>query len=589
MKCRFCGKRIKKNSNICSKCGKEVTEGLGTDELIDALPELHDELENISKIQEKEKKKEERKEKRAKNKTKRIIITIIVVFAILGGVLGGMLYQKHKEQEEKDRLDQIVTTSAIDSVVQKTFIAGGFTDKIVTDSATAKDVIAEQKDTFSFVNADIEFELEREIKIGTSTVYRFAQKYNGISVYGGNMLLMADKDGKVIGLNGVYVPTDGLSTSYSIDEGSASTAITEYVNSLEDFAVVEGINITDIKKAVCNNNNKAYLTYSANVSGYNNSAEYIAYDIFVDGVSGKGVCVSVTSSFENESVVTADDIADSYIFKMATASDKFNWNDDTIELAREPISIKDIEIGNTSAYVSSVKNAVDSAYNYFNNAFGFKGLTGNGESFLVYINSNEYVEDDLPTERAMYTNGKLMFFREDLTQGDIDQNTVMHEYAHGVMHNIVGFRGTMEFSENSAIAEGLADIFAELAEATATGVAPDWIHGERNLYEPTNGYYGAIPAEISIKDVQDCYNYSTIVSHLASQISQSLQSVALQNELWFKTMCMMTSNSDFSELSSILNAVVSNIYQEYKLNDTQYAQIIKYVKMLDISNQIVIE
>ena len=54
MKCRFCGKRIKKNSNVCSKCGKEVTEGIATDELIDALPELHDEFDNISKMQQKE-------------------------------------------------------------------------------------------------------------------------------------------------------------------------------------------------------------------------------------------------------------------------------------------------------------------------------------------------------------------------------------------------------------------------------------------------------------------------------------------------------------------------------------------------------
>ena len=55
MKCRFCGKKIKKGENTCSKCGKEVTEGLATDELIDAMPELHDEFDNISKMQAKDK------------------------------------------------------------------------------------------------------------------------------------------------------------------------------------------------------------------------------------------------------------------------------------------------------------------------------------------------------------------------------------------------------------------------------------------------------------------------------------------------------------------------------------------------------
>ena len=201
MKCRFCGKRIKKNSNVCSKCGKEVTEGLDTNELIDALPELHDEFDNISKMQAKEKKKKEKKEKRAQHKVRRIVIAIIVVLAILGGVFAGMAYLKHKEQKQKELEEQVVVSSAVDSLVQKSFIAGGFTDKIVTDAASAKAVIAEQNGTFSFVNADSEFELAKELKIGTSTVYRFLQKYKGIPVYGGEMVLMADSAGKVIGLN----------------------------------------------------------------------------------------------------------------------------------------------------------------------------------------------------------------------------------------------------------------------------------------------------------------------------------------------------------------------------------------------------
>jgi len=584
MKCRFCGKKIKKNSNVCSKCGKEVTEGLDTNELIDALPELHDEFDNISKMQAKEKKKKERKEKRAKHKVRRIVIAIIVVLAILGGVFGGMTYFKYKEQKEREALEQLTISSAIDSLVQKSFITGGFTDKIVTDAFSAKEVIKEQSGTFSFVNADSEFELARELKTGTSTVYRFSQKYKGIPVYGGEMVLMADNAGKVIALNGVYIPTDGLATTYTLGKGAASAAITEYVNSLEDFAVVEGINITEVKKAVCNTNNKSYIAYTANVSGYNTSSEYIAYDVFVDGLNGEGVCVSVTSSFENGATATQDDISGSYIYEMATASDKFNWNDDTMELSKEPININDVASGNSSAYVASVKGAVDSAYNYFNNAFGYKGIAGNGESFMVFINSNEYVEEDLPTERAMYTNGKLMFFKEDLTQGDIDYNTVMHEYAHGVMHNIVGFCGTMEFSENSAIAEGLADVFAELAESTIAGAAPDWIHGERVLFAPTDGYLTTIPVTIAINSVSDCYSYSTIVSHLAAQIYNCAPSTSVQNELWFKTMCLMTKNTDFSELSSILNVVALNMYEEYKLTDTQYQQITECIKMLDTSS-----
>ena len=580
MKCKFCGKRIKKGEITCRKCGKQITEDLKTDDLIDAMPELHDEFDNITKMQAKEKRKKEKKENRAKHRTRRIVLALILVITILAGVAGGMFYYKNKDAENEE--EQVIATSAVDSVVERLFLTGDFTDVIVKDANSARDVIEDSKDVFSISDVGSEYELKSQIKVGNTTFYRFKQIYCGIDVYGGEMVIMADHMGNVVSLNGVYVPTRNLTTAYKIDEGSASTAITEYVNSLPDYSVVGGINITDVEKAICNTENKAYLAYKANVSGYNSSGKYVAYDMFVDGISGNGICVSITSSFENESAITEEDIENSYIYEMVTASDKFNWNDESMELAEEPLYIKDIISGNASAYVMSVKNSVDNAYNYFDRAFNWKGLAGNGESFKVYINSNEYVEEDLPTEKAMYTNNKLMFFREDLTQGDIDYNTVVHEYAHGVMYNIAGFRGTMELTANSAIAEGLADVFAELAEASITGIAPDWLHGERNFLTP---YYMSVPANVEISTVSDCYKYSTVVSHMAYVIGQHMGSLNEQNEFWFKSMCLMTKNTDFSELGSILTVVADNMHDEGKINQEQYSAISSAIKNLDIGTR----
>lgn len=577
MKCKFCGKRIKKGEITCRKCGKQITEDLKTDDLIDAMPQLHDEFDNITKMQAKEKRKKEKKENRAKHRTRRIVVALILVITILAGVAGGMFYYKNRDAENEE--EQIVATSAVDSVVERLFLTGDFTDVIVKDVDSARNVIEDSKDVFSISDVGSEYELKSQIKVGNTTFYRFKQIYCGIDVYGGEMVIMADHMGNVVGLNGVYVPTRNLTTAYKIDEGSASTSITEYVNSLPDYSVVGGINITDVEKAICNTENKAYLAYKANVSGYNGSGKYVAYDMFVDGASGNGICVSITSSFENESAITENEIENSYIYEMATASDKFNWNDESMELAEEPLYIKDITLGNASAYVLSVKNAVDNAYNYFDRAFNWKGLAGNGESFKVYINSNEYVEEDLPTEKAMYTNNKLMFFREDLTQGDIDYNTVVHEYAHGVMYNIAGFRGTMELTANSAIAEGLADVFAELAESSITGTAPDWLHGERNFLTP---YYMSVPANVEIGTVSDCYKYSTVVSHMAYVIGQHMGSLNEQNEFWFKSMCLMTKNTDFSELGSILTVVADNMHSEGKINQDQYSAISSAIKNLDM-------
>ena len=68
-------RKIKKDSNICENCGKEVTEGIDTEELIDAMPELHDEFDNISRLQAKDKKKNKKqklpKKRRPKTKQRR--------------------------------------------------------------------------------------------------------------------------------------------------------------------------------------------------------------------------------------------------------------------------------------------------------------------------------------------------------------------------------------------------------------------------------------------------------------------------------------------------------------------------------------
>ena len=586
MKCRFCGKRIKKNSNMCEYCGKEINEGMDTDELIDAMPEIRDEFDKISELQEKEKKKEEKKEKRAKGRKKRVVTAVVLVVVILACVVGGIYYYTNKEKTEDSKQEVVLTTTAIDAQFQKSFAGGGFTNLAVLDAASAKESINGAKAAFNIQDVEKEFELVKEFSIGDSKIYRFRQMYEGIPVFGGEVVIMADAAGGAKAVNIAYVETKGLTTSYAIDEGKASAAITEYVNALSDnYSVVNGVKISDIRKTVCNTEGKTYLAYCANVSGYNRNGEYIAYDVFVDGISGNGICTVVTSSFETAAAeVTEDEVEESYIYKMITVNDKFKWNDDTVETAKGDIKISDVTDGNASEYVISIKKAVDDAYKYFDSTFGWKGLDGAGGEFEVYINPNEYVEDNLPAEKAMYTNGKLMFFREDLTQGEVDYNTVVHEYAHGVIENIAAMCGTRQINENAAIAEGIADVLAELAESKLTGEVPDWVHGVRNLAMPDMNYHISTAEAPQILSIEECYEYSTIVSHMAAFMSDYIGMDA-QNEIWFKTMCMMTRHTDFADFSGILEAIVDDMYAYSKIDIDQYSAIKTGIEMLGASEQ----
>ena len=577
MKCRFCGKKIKKDSNICDYCGKEVTEGLGTDEMIDAMPELHDEFESIARLQAKDKKKKEKKENREKNKSKRLRVTlaILLVFVIIAGVVAGMLYYKSINAEPEE---VIPTTSAIEGSVSTTFHGGNFTEKLITDEITAKEAIKAAQETLKFADVDNEYELERKIEFGDTVFYRFRQVYQGIPVYGGEVVIAVLKSGEPIAYNGAYVTTEGLTAAHTVDKATAGNAIIDFVSKMsDDYMVVQGVNMTDVEKVVVNTNEKTYLAYMANISGYNRLDEYNAFDVFVDAVGGKGIGAISTSSFENEE--PTDEPEESYIYEIATVNDKFNWNDEKSTIAEDKLSIADIESGNTSPYIASVKTAMDRAYNFFDKTFGYKGLDGQGSALKVYVNSNEYVADKIPTGNALYTNNKLMFFREDLTQGEIDYNSVVHEYAHGVMQHIAGLSGTKELSENAAIAEGLADVFAELAELKLTGNA-DWIHGERNLDDPGDGYYIYAAGDINIPDVRSCYAYSTIVSHMASYMYGRIQNVDTLCEYWFKVLNLMTMHTNFDELNTIMYTVAQSMYDAGRLDDEGMMTVVSGVDIL---------
>ena len=87
MKCKFCGEKLKDGANFCEFCGKEQEafvgavepEEKGTADMIDALPELHDELDRIAEMREK-----------SKHRKRRVLVSVILIVACAAGVWFGM-------------------------------------------------------------------------------------------------------------------------------------------------------------------------------------------------------------------------------------------------------------------------------------------------------------------------------------------------------------------------------------------------------------------------------------------------------------------------------------------------------------------
>lgn len=576
MECKFCGKQYNETEATCPHCGKTAEAAVSTEELMDAMPELHNELDRISEM----------RDKAEHRKRRRVIAAAVflVILACIGAGWGAMYYfNLQASLAEETSLERVPVTSGVPGEAVEKFFGENFTDLLITDENSAQTAIESVKADFGITSTDVSFRLEHKVTVGGDTYYRFAQVCGGLDVYGGEVIVAATGDGTPIALHGVCIETDGLDFSAGIEAGKASNVISEYVNKLvESYRVNEGAYITDPEKIICNFEGKTYLAYMANVSGYNEKGEYVAYDVFVDADAGSGIFLSDTASYENEEIAAAEtpvaepiepvvaEVPQDAYFSIHTVNDKFNWNDKTKTSALDEISMEDIRSGVVSAFVAGTTTAVDKAYTYFDKKFNWQGLDGKNGAFRVYLNANEYVADRLPPEKAIYSDEVLMFIQEDLTVNEVNGNIVTHEYAHGVMHHIAGLKGTTAKNENAAMAEGFADVFAELAE----GNAPDWMHGERNLSELQTGYLTTLPATVLISEIEDCYRYSTIVSHAAYQMHANGVSTDALSELYFRTLCLMTKHSDFSHWRSVTEFSAKKMVDAGTLSEEQFAQVV---------------
>lgn len=605
MKCKFCGAELKDGTAFCENCGNRSnalghsTESKETSasELIDSMPELHNELDRIGEIRE-----------RAKHRKRRVIVSVLILLVCAVGVWFGMDYVtdwKQTAQPVDGEMTSESVTSAVSGEVNETLLGNHFTSVKILDGATAEDAFDSVKTELGITNEDIGFVMKNKISVGNDTYYRFSQTFGGLRVYGGEVILQASQNGTALALNSRIIEADGLDLNAKLEAGSASNAISEYVNKLSgDYRVTGGINVTAAERVVCNFEGKTYLAYCSNVSGYNEKGEYVAYDAFVDANAGSGIYICSTAGYENDEAASEPETdsgtsaaaafaADSSLRQTAEESamsmfivnDKFNWNDKTKTGALEEINQTDIADGTVSAYVSETKSAVDKVYAYFAEQFGYRGLDGKNGAFKVYLNSNEYLKDKLPPEMALYSDDVLMFIREDLTEGKLNFNVAAHEYAHGVMHFIAQFDGTGALSENAAIAEGLADVFGELCEAHFADGSADWVHGSRDLAAPGNGFLTKLSEKAEIKDFAECYRYSTIVSHAAYQMSANGVDADELGELMFRSLCLMTRNTDFSQWRSVTEFTARSMADAGRLTEEQFAAVTAALDNTEIKGQ----
>ncbi len=572
MKCHICGKKYTEQDFVCPHCGTNLLEDDSENSsFIDSMPEIHNELNLI----------QEQRELRAKRKKLRFriaMVSFIVVFCLAAGC-GTMYYFKNYGKPVKNTNAEVnlIKPTGVPGNVVKKFLGEGFTGVQITDEASALSAIESALPEFGNTSENLSYRLESHITVNGDSYYRFQQAVEDIPVVGGEMIVFSDGGGKALALNGRFVETSGLDLTPKIEPAKAANSINAYINKLSrETRIIEGANITPASLVVCNYDGYTYLAYCANASGYSEQGSFVAYDIFVDADTGAGIFISHTASFENEDGAEPAEkqevqekkkpIINNDAISFYMVNDKFNWNNPEMAGSVEPIDVS----GETSEYVANANAILTKAYNYFATKHDWRGLDGKGTPVNVYLNANSYVPDRLPLELAQFSGDVLMFIQDSENSTLLNENVAIHEYAHGVMANIAHFCGTSAANENAILAESFADVFAELAESDR----PDWVHGVRNLANPDAGYHEILPEQINPSKTEDCYFYSTVLSHAAYEMYANGIGVAKLGQLHFRTLCLLNSSSGFSDFRSAMELSAYRMHKAGTLSDVQLSIVI---------------
>lgn len=573
MNCKFCGAPLEAGEQQCPACNKAQTPT--TAELMDNMPALHDELSRIGELR-----------RREAARPRRIRLAVVLVLVCLVVSAAGIFYFHGIDARRKDAVETQAAPSAVAGQVREQIILGEDITIPVSDATTARNAITVVRDQLGVTDSATDFLLVSMHTVDDDTYFRFVQTWNNLSVYGGEVIVSASKDGSVYGLNAKLIETTGLDKEAALDEGAGGNAISAYVNKLPaEYRLVDGIRMTDVKKVVCNFDGHTHLAYMKNLSGYNEKGEYTAFDALVDADSGNGIFVRHTASFENDATQAETPTPEQPLeaapipavkllsaqnaqMTMFAVSDKFNWNNTAMAGVLESLDKAEIDAGNAPSFLISAKQAVEKAYAYFADRLGHRGIDGENGAFSVLINANEYLEDRLPRSRALYHDGVMAFFQEDMTAGTLSPDVAAHEYSHGVLASVAAFDGTEAATENAAVAEGLSDAFGELSQLYFAGNT-DWLHAERNIAVPDKGFLAKLPEKVEIFDIAGCYYYSTVLSHAVHNMWVGGVPEDALSQLLMRSVYFMTNGADFAQWRAVTEVAAHTMAKSGSLTAQQ--------------------
>lgn len=573
MKCPYCNSDL--SNDYCYKCGKKVfAPGNPTLEAVTL------------------------KKKKSKVGSFFVILFLLGLFALI--FFYALKTLDNEDLGNKIRDEKELISVLNDSGVPK-FLSGNITDVKVNGTSSVYTVLDSLTDLYDFDNPKQEFSIVRESSEGF-VFYRLQQLYNGIKVYGHELVMAVDHSGVVQSITGDYVPIKSLSNYSTLKENEISNIVKEdLVNasilSRERIIIVNG-NVGLV----------AYLVYAYNDDGL--------FEYVVD--ADKGTILSKDSNVGNsisykysgsglnkhESIYLEEfqDVKDNKVrYSFLDSSRNIEIVDGSglnllFSSESTPLvgDMSDGEVlidGNQDKTLKAVyvMKELSDIYDYYYNLLGRKSFDNNGSKLSLFLNVNS--DGDFYFNRL-----SNQIFLKDFSVDDIGKikSLLAHEFNHAVISSSARLGENLDKvyirtdeNQSGALAEAYSDILGLIMESKSfvigSGSSFEAIVG-RDLSNPSkydkpfvkggDNYFPSLNGKSALKFLEDnnmesLYDFdnggvhvnSTVVGHAAYLSFKNNAFVSREEmaKVWYNSLYMLTPTSDFEDCALAVIKTAENL------------------------------
>lgn len=403
------------------------------------------------------------------------------------------------------------------------------------------------------------------------TQYSFLQNYDGLKVFGRNIVASANPEGESNFVSSSFLATEILDTAKASGDLTASylqdyceTVAVQYANDNHtngSFDVRPG-NTQKVIFSLGNYQNTPVVAYIVNIYGYDEDG-YLEEDIVVSAKSGEVIYVmertfGITKRGQRENggfayfEVTLGDDGVLYLLDPANHVQLYVHDDGESDRVTYDENLTD---GGVDGHqVSAYANLVD-VVKWFKSEFDRNSFDGKGTLFKLITHQTKYQENGQPDlNNAAWWPGYEIFLAYDNSSSSILKYTVStahdvwaHEGGHAVMLFELGY--DIYPALNGAVHEGMADVFACLYDTnnwtTLEDIVDHWDwfthkQHDRNLANP--GDSASItqgPAKLSeAGNYSDGHELGLLIGHSAYLMHQKGIDYHTLGQIWYNSINM---------------------------------------------------